>query len=247
MRRRRGNAKKPPPDPPAFGNQPFRALEKEQRKRRSVRNSPERQAVPPPPAAPEVEGEALFQRAMHGVRPLPMAERAVHPAPRRPPEASARRDETAEALAELSDLVSGEAPFDISHSSDFVEGCAGGLDPRLLRRLRRGEFAYQSHLDLHGMSSDQARAAVDSFLGRAVRVGHRCVLIVHGRGLNSKDQIPVLKGRLTTWLGRGSWSRMVLAFCTARQCDGGLGALYVLLRRRRHDRKDIRVTEGARW
>jgi DNA-nicking Smr family endonuclease len=184
---------------------------------------------------------------MHDVTPLSMQQRAVRPAPVRTPAPPPRRDETAEALAELSDLVSGDAPFDISHTTEFVEGCAAGVDPRLLRRLRRGEFAYQSHLDLHGMSTAQARQAVDTFLRRSVQLGQRCVLIVHGRGLNSKDQVPVLKQRLTIWLGRGAWSRMVLAFTSARQCDGGLGAVYVLLRRRRHDKKDIRVTEGARW
>ena len=66
---------------------------------------------------------------------------------------------------------------------------------------------------------------------RAHQSGQRCVLIVHGRGLNSKDQVPVLKHRLTTWLTRGSWARLVLAFTSARPCDGGAGALYVLLRR----------------
>ena len=60
------------------------------------------------------------------------------------------------------------------------------------------------------------------------------MLIVHGRGLNSKDQVPVLKTRLAQWLARGSWARLVLAFTSARPCDGGAGALYVLLRRQRH-------------
>ena len=89
--------------------------------------------------------------------------------------------------------------------------------------------------------------AVDAFLTRAHRSGHRCVLIIHGRGLNSKDQIPVLKSRVTTWLRRGTWARWVLAFTSARPCDGGAGALYVLLRRRRDAKHSIRVTEGAKW
>src|SRR2546429_5977710 len=81
------------------------------------------------------------------------------------------------------------------------------------------------------MTAEAARAAVDRFLPDAVRAGLRCVLIVHGRGLNSKDQTPVLKERLKSWLARGRPARVVLAFTTARPCDGGAGALYVLLPR----------------
>ena len=75
------------------------------------------------------------------------------------------------------------------------------------------------------------------------------MLIVHGRGLNSKDQVPVLKTRLAQWLARGSWARLVLAFTSARPYDGGAGALYVLLRRQRHTgpRAPVKVTHGAKW
>jgi DNA-nicking Smr family endonuclease len=156
-------------------------------------------------------------------------------------------DADAEALAVLSELVSGGGPFDFTNSVEFVEGAVTGLDRRVVRRLRAGDFAYQSHVDLHGLTAVEARDAVDRFLRRAHQHGHRCVLIIHGRGHNSKDQIPVLKHRVTTWLARGTWARLVLAFTSARPCDGGAGALYVLLRRRRVGKKAIRVTHGANW
>ena len=113
--------------------------------------------------------------------------------------------------------------------------------------LRNGEFAYQSHLDLHGLTAIEARDAVGRFLAAAHRTGQRCVLIIHGRGRNSKDHVPVLKHRLAGWLSRTSWARLVLAFTTARPCDGGVGALYVLLRRERSVRRPISVTLGAKW
>ena len=99
------------------------------------------------------------------------------------------------------------------------------------------------------MTAEEARVAVDRFLTTAQRNGQRCVLIIHGRGLNSKDQVPVLKTRLAQWLARGSWARLVLAFTSARPCDGGAGALYVLLRRQRHTgpRQPVKVTHGAKW
>jgi DNA-nicking Smr family endonuclease len=155
-------------------------------------------------------------------------------------------DENAEALAVLSDLVTGSGDFDISDSTEYVEGAVVGLDPRILRRLRRGEFAYQAMIDLHGMSAAAARVEVERFIANALAAGHREVLIVHGRGHNSKDNVPVLKDRLKSWLVRGRVGRGVLAFTSARPADGGTGALYVLLRRRRGAKEPIRVYEGAK-
>lgn len=202
-----------------------------------------RAAVLPAPR----DDEALFQHVMADVRPLHPRERerVASPVPASPARAVTHAD--AEALAELCDLVGGTAPFDISDGDEHIEGAIVGLDPRLLRRLRKGEFAYQAHLDLHGLIVEEARRAVEEFLTRVHQAGKRCVLIVHGRGHNSKDQIPVLKHRLTTWLARGHWSRLILAFTSARACDGGAGALYVLLRRRRDLKHPMRVTAGAKW
>jgi DNA-nicking Smr family endonuclease len=221
-------------------NAPFADLGKRVRARPAAPVRP-----PAPPKPPPIEEADPFASAMRGVVPLRgrSAGRIEGPAP-----ASAGRppvSEEAEALAALSDLVTGATHFDISDTREYVEGAVVGLDPRLLRKLRKGEFAWQAHLDLHGMTAEPARKAVDDFLSAAVRAGHRCVLIVHGRGHNSKDQMPVLKERLKVWLARGRAAHVVLAFTTARACDGGAGALYVLLRRDRR-RRPIEVTEGAK-
>ncbi|GBD26607.1 putative DNA endonuclease SmrA [bacterium HR30] len=196
------------------------------------------------PSENEIE---LFWREMQGVQRLwPEGPNLVA---RRGPTLVPRplTTEDAEVLAELADLVAGTAAFDITLSDEYVEGVVGGLDLRLLQRLRRGEFAYQDYVDLHGLNVEQAKARVDEFLATAVRTGKRCVLIVHGRGKNSKDQVPVLKRRVTEWLARGRWSRVVLAFCSARPCDGGTGALYVLLRRKPRERGKVRVATGVKW
>lgn len=182
---------------------------------------------------------------MEGVDRLPDAERARVEGPTptavpRPPVS-----EEAESLALLSDLVNGEVRFEIPDTREYVEGYVIGLDVRVLRRLRKGDYAWQAWVDLHGMTAATARDEVERFILGAVRDGHRCVLVVHGRGHNSKDQIPVLKEGVKSWLARGRIGRHVLAFTSARAVDGGAGALYVLLRRDRK-RRPIQVAEGAK-
>lgn len=178
--------------------------------------------------------------------PIPPAERnhAAGPLPSPSPRLTLRDE--AEALAELSDLVAGRTAFDISDTDEHVEGMVVGLDPRIVHRLRAGEFAYQSHFDLHGMTADEAKAAVRQFVRRAWASGQRCVLVIHGRGRNSRDQRPVLKDGLKQWLTHGELARLVLAFSTARACDGGSGAMYVLLRRERQGKRPFRTLEGAK-
>jgi DNA-nicking Smr family endonuclease len=81
------------------------------------------------------------------------------------------------------------------------------------------------------MTRDEAKAAVDAYLKQSRQAGKRCVLLVHGRGIHSKDQVPILKEALKSWFATARFGRHVLAFATARPSDGGAGALYVLLRR----------------
>jgi len=191
----------------------------------------EKQQTPaPPPAAPTaVDDEQSFAQAMAGVKPMGPDNRIRTGQAVSPPPAVA--DAENEAYAALADLVAGHGDFDISDTVEYVEGLAPGVDRRLLKRLRGGDFARQGHLDLHGFTRDEARAAVERFLTES-RVGRkRCVLLIHGRGLNSPDRVPVLKNALVGWLTRGRLAKRVLAFATARPVDGGAGALYVLLRK----------------
>jgi DNA-nicking Smr family endonuclease len=97
-----------------------------------------------------------------------------------------------------------------------------------MRRLARGGFSIQSEIDLHGLTSSEAKAELRQFLADSVMRGHTCVRIVHGKGRGSGAAGPVLKRMVDQWLRR--WDA-VLAFVTARPADGGSGAIYVLLRR----------------
>jgi DNA-nicking Smr family endonuclease len=187
----------------------------------------EPQKPPPPPARQADADEALFFEAMNDV--VPLVERPAAPVPSTP--IPRQVSDEAESLAVLSELVSGAGPFDIADTDEFIQAKARDLDPRVLKALRRGEYAVQGHLDLHGMTRTEAHQAVDAFIQKSRLRKKRCVLLIHGRGLNSKDQIPVLKEQLKGWLQKGRLGRSVLAFASARPHDGGAGALYVLLRR----------------
>ncbi|QDE68121.1 Smr/MutS family protein [Myxococcus xanthus] len=224
----------------AFSNNPFKSAiqvmkdqEKKEAQEKAAAEVAKRKVAAPPPRAtkaPKVREEddaSLFFSAMDGVQQLTHRGEAPAPNPRLPEII----DENAEALAQLSELVAGQGDFDFTGTDEFIEGAGPGIDRNLLRALRRGDFAIQGQLDLHGKTQNEARDALERFLGDSRRAKKRCVLVVHGRGLNSKDQIPVLKERLKGWLSEKRIGRMVLAFASARPQDGGTGAVYVLLRR----------------
>jgi DNA-nicking Smr family endonuclease len=101
----------------------------------------------------------------------------------------------------------------------------------ILDRLRAGQFSFRRHIDLHGLSREEAKAEVIRFVASSRRAGERCVLVVTGRGRSSPHGIPVIRQALPRWLSRAPSSAHVLAFCNARGVDGGPGAFYVLLRR----------------
>jgi DNA-nicking Smr family endonuclease len=202
----------------------------------SARAKPAPPAAPPPPPAPAppvLGDDEVFAEEMRGVAQLPPDPRGRVLGGAAPPAAAPRRrvDDEAEAYAELADLVEGAGTFDITATDEYIEGLGPGIDKRLLRKLRAGDYAVQAHLDLHGLTSEEARPEIERFLIAARGDGGRCVLIIHGRGHNSKEGIPVLKERLKIWLTRGRIGSGVLAFCTARPADGGAGAIYVLLRK----------------
>lgn len=173
------------------------------------------------------DDESIFARAMADVTPLHQTEK--HHSPKTPH--APMRDDDLEALQELDDLVHGKQYFDIVYSDEYVEGAIQGLDPRILQRLRNGEYAWQAYLDMHGMRVDEAKESLVEFIQTQRTKGRRCLLIIHGRGHHSPNQQPILKQRLLRWLSRGFLHKQILAFTSARPHDGGLGALYLLLRR----------------
>jgi len=162
---------------------------------------------------------------MAGVQPLHPHGRAQHVPKAHPPHPTQRLRDEQEVLADsLSDEIDATTLLD---TDDALSYSAPGIGPEVLRRLRRGEWSIQAHIDLHGHRVDEARHALVLFLKHALKNGLRCVRVVHGKGLGSRDKVPVLKGKVRGWLVQ---REEVIAFCQARPIDGGSGALVVLLR-----------------
>lgn len=191
----------------------------------------------PPKEVPhksELEEEmGFFLNAMAGVTPIPGdKKRLLHGSGSRTRPSQPPADESRQVMEQLQGLVRGSVELDITFSDEYIEGAVQGFSRKLMKKLKRGELPVQDYIDLHGLTKPDAETAVTDFLLESFRNGLRCVLIVHGRGLNSPENLPVLKEGLPQWLNRGRVRKVVLAFATARPYDGGTGATYVFLRNR---------------
>ncbi len=215
----------------AFAHQPFRGVLEDHRDFVKA-GEPVPSSSPHSNATEETE-EDLFKRAMENVVPLKGIRNKIlrSPASKEKPR-DELSDQSAKAREYLSHLVKEPAAWDISFSDEYMEGAVSGVGPKIMKRLRRGEFSIQDHVDLHGLTKKEAESAVNSFIIKSYQKDLRCVLIVHGRGLGSADHQPAIKTELPVWFRRGALKRIVLAFATAQPYDGGAGAVYVLLRKR---------------
>lgn len=168
----------------------------------------------------------LFRRAVADARPVKAEPRAPFRRPRPKPRAAFTRADEASVLRESLDVDVDEIH---AGSGDALRFQRPSVGRRTMRKLARGSFAVQGEIDLHGMTVTEARERLGAFIEDAVSSGKRCVRVVHGKGLGSGQRGAVLKPNVNRWLRR--WDA-VLAFVSARQVDGGTGAVYVLLRSR---------------
>lgn len=164
-----------------------------------------------------------FAEAMRQVARRPEPNRAT---PHRTPLSGRPLQREADERAVLDELLAHDPEHWVESGEDLAYR-APGLQDSAFRRLRRGAYKVGAELDLHGMNSESARIALHRFLAECATRDIRCVRVIHGKGLRSSNQGPVLKTRVDRWLRR---LKDVLAFCSARPQDGGTGAVYVLLR-----------------
>lgn len=177
------------------------------------------------PSAPSADDLASFRAAVADATPLPAPNRVLHERPKPRPWPRQRELDEAAVIAEvLHAALSIDDLLAIDTADSFLRT---GLPRTVLRDLRRGRWSIQAHTDLHGLNRHEAHEEINRFLAEAKHHDKRCVRIVHGRGLGSPGRTGVLRQLTKSWLAR---RRDVLAFCHAPACDGGEGALWVLLK-----------------
>ena len=177
------------------------------------------------PAHAAADDADLFATLFADVTRLPAHGRVIHPRPKLKPIPVQRlRDERAVLADSLSDAITWDIGIE---TGDELVYLRNGLSRQTVKKLRRGHWVIQDELDLHGLTSIEARSLLVEFLNACIRSDARCVRIIHGKGLRSKNREPVLKTKVANWLIQRD---EVLAFCQARQVDGGGGAVVVLLK-----------------
>lgn len=166
----------------------------------------------------------LFRLAMGKVQPLKTAPVAdLRPSPAAPVPKQRELDEAAALREALSDEVDISTLLDTDEHLSFRRR---GVGADVTQRLRKGQWAVQAQIDLHGLRTDEARETLGRFVHDCHAQGLRCVRVVHGKGLGSPGKTPVLKDKVRKWLVQKS---EVVAFVQSPPAHGGAGALLVLL------------------
>jgi DNA-nicking Smr family endonuclease len=210
-----------------FANLPFEKLNKKLERKTAISTCPPvRQKK-----KEEYSDEELFGREMVDVlvieefRSLACAPRQrktkIEPVPRDPEE---------EAFQVLCDITAGDHPIHLPDTQEYVEWIHPQFRDDIIQSLHEGKFAVQAFLDLHGCTIPEAEEELDEFIKDALKKSLRCVKVIHGRGLRSVKGAR-LKYAVVARLS-GHFRKDIIAYVTARQCDGGLGALYVLLNKK---------------
>lgn len=177
---------------------------------------------------PEISNEeALFRDAMSTVREISEFRKMPVRQRRRSP-VNKRRSPENTALRALEKIVAGEKPIHLPDTQEFVQWNNAHVQADMTRMLHNGRHTIQDCLDLHGCTVDEAEMQIAHFLKEALQKRLKCIKIIHGRGLRSSNG-PVLKALLVNLLSK-KYRKHVVSFVSARPCDGGLGALYVLLK-----------------
>ncbi|MEY3651613.1 MAG: hypothetical protein RLZZ351_978 [Pseudomonadota bacterium] len=174
--------------------------------------------------AQQQKTEDLFLAAVKNARPLNTNRIHHEPSKPKPIPQQFIRDEKQALRDSLSD---GYIPAHELESGEELLYLREGQSPSVLSKLRRGHWVVQANLDLHGLISDEARTQVAEFLAGCKKRGIRCVRIVHGKGLGSRNREPILKHKVRNWLIQKD---EVIAYAQARATDGGSGAVIVLLK-----------------
>jgi len=172
------------------------------------------------------DDRSLFRDAVGEVKPVADDR---HQNERRKPPAEPRSQQR-DNQSVMEELLADFSENDLLDTGEHLTYTAPGVQRSVLRNLKAGKYAIQAELDLHGFTLETANTEINQFLQSVLDRELTCIRIIHGRGRKQADKSPVLKPAVARWLRR---HRQVLAYCSARENDGGTGAVYALLKRQR--------------
>lgn len=210
-----------------FSVRPFEKLRKKIESKTAVpASAPARQKKKAPPTE-----EEMFSQAMNEVLEI-AAFRSLSCAqhPRKHALRVGKADPDREAVAILNEIVEGQRPIHLPATQEYVEWVNPDYHDHIIQKLHEGHFSVQAYLDLHGCTVPEAEEELDLFFAESSKKCLSCIKIIHGRGLRSTKGARI-KNAVVKRLS-GHFRKDIIAFVTARQCDGGLGALYVLLKKK---------------
>ena len=168
--------------------------------------------------------KSQFRKAMQDVRQLAEKPRVELDKPKPKATAKFTRRDNAEVMRQS--MSGPPLPGEIQSGQEMIYA-RPGVSPKVLRKLRRGQYAIESECDLHGLTAEQAKHVLVEFLDECVAKNLRCVRVVHGKGLGSGPAGPVIKPLAGNYLRRRA---EVVAYATTLPAHGGSGAVYVLLK-----------------
>lgn len=175
------------------------------------------------------DDSALFRKAMaaDAVAPLKAVSRVALTPKQDKAKVRLQQQHALIETANLRDDLSDEAIQRVAPEA-FISCAKAGLQQQQLKKLKAGQIAWETSIDLHGYRLEEARTALVVFLRRCQNKGYKCVKVVHGKGLHRQDNDLTIKSALASWL----WQMpTVMGYASCTPTDGGAGAVYVLLKR----------------
>lgn len=184
-------------------------------------------------AKPELEDDdfSCFSEAIQGVKPNKQDKigRTSTKKLTKSTDKSYHREQATQDTSQISDGLSTES-VDLVESDQALFFASAGIQLKVIKRLRKGHMQWEQGIDLHGFSINEARDQLSQFIRSCYYQGCQTVLVVHGKAYSQSGSVPLLKSYTNDWLRQ---LPQVLAFSSAQAKDGGAGALYVLLKRKK--------------
>ena len=169
----------------------------------------------------------LFREAVKNVKPLKIKSKTIDTSSKKPKPKPIAKKSIDDERQVLLDALSDEYIFDDVESEEGLLFLRSGHSPEILKKLKKGYWVVQGSIDLHGMISQEAKSYIVDFIQDCKKRHIRCIRIIHGKGIGSKNKEPVLRKKVKNWLAQKD---EVIAYAQAPKHDGGSGAVIVLLK-----------------